>query len=88
MWDAEAESRELAETIRKVREECIADGTWGNGTVIRVGPLPDRPQGVRKLLRNKPEKWLPFFDDDDAVPTKAEPTPCDSDDDEPSEEPS
>lgn len=85
-WDQEAFSRELQETIRKVREECIANGTWGNGTVIRVGPLPDVPQRMRKSLRNKPEKRLPLFDDDDTVTMKQEPTPRDPDGEEPSDE--
>jgi hypothetical protein len=84
-WDQEAFSRELQETIRKVREECIADGTWGNGTVIRVGPLPDVPQWMRKSLRNKPDH-LPLFPDDDTEPTNEELTPCDSAGDEPSKE--
>jgi hypothetical protein len=62
-WDFEAERRELAETLRQVREECIADGTWGK--VIRVGPLPEIPQWMRKSLRNKPPEHLPLFPDDD-----------------------
>lgn len=67
-WDNEAHSRRLEETIREVREECIAEGTWDNGTVIRIGPLPEVPQRMRKPLRHKPEN-LPLFPDDDA-PTK------------------
>jgi hypothetical protein len=42
-WDQAAFSRRLQQTIREEREECIANGTWGNGTVIRLGPLR-RPQ--------------------------------------------
>lgn len=85
-WDQEAFSRELEETIRKVREESIANGTWGNGTVIHLGPLPDVPKRMRKSLRSKPEKRLPLFDDDDTLPTRQDPAPCDSDGDEPLEE--
>ncbi|HVA46702.1 MAG TPA: hypothetical protein VNH11_10095 [Pirellulales bacterium] len=85
-WDQAASSRELQETIRRVREKCIAEGTWDNGTVIRVGPLGDVPQRMRKSLRNKPGKRLPLFDDDDIVPTNEELTSSDPDGDEPSDE--
>ena len=84
-WDHEAFSRDLTETIGMVREKCMAEGTWGNGTVIRMGPLPKIPQWMRKSLRNKPDH-LPLFPDDDTAPTKQESTPCDPDDDEPSDE--
>jgi hypothetical protein len=85
-WDQAAFSRELTETIRRVREECIAEGTWDNGTVIRLGPLPDVPNRMRKSLRTKPEHLPLFPDDDDTAPTKQELTPFDPDDDEPSDE--
>lgn len=53
-WDLEAFSRELDETIRKFREESIANGTWNNGTVIRLGPRPDRPQEIpTAMIRRK-----------------------------------
>lgn len=84
--DQAASSRELQETIRRVREKCIAEGTWDNGTVIRLGPLPEVPRRVRKSLRNKPEKRLPLFDDHDTAATKQEPSPGDADRDEISEE--
>lgn len=65
-WDQAAFDRELAETIRRVREKCIAEGTWGNGTVIRLPPLSDAPSASRKSPRAavKPEH-LPLFPDDD-----------------------
>ena len=69
-WDHAAASRELTETIRRVREQSIANGTWNNGTVIRLGPLPEIPQPMRKPLRTKPEHLPLFPDDDDTAPTK------------------
>lgn len=85
-WDQAAFSRELTETIRRVREQSIANGTWNNGTVIRLGSRPDAPNRMGKSPRTKPEHLPLFPDDDDAVPTKQELTPADPDGDEPSEE--
>jgi hypothetical protein len=86
-WDQAAYSRRLQQTIREEREECIANGTWGNGTVIRLGPLSDVPKTMRKSLRKTPEKRLPLFDDGDMAATKHGPAACDGPDgNQPSEE--
>ena len=87
-YDAAASRRELQEIIRQVREERIAEGTWGNGTVIRVGTHSNVPPTSRKSPRAAVKREpLPLFpDDDDTSPTNAAPASGDLDEDAPSEE--
>lgn len=87
-FDAAASRRELQEIIRQVREERLAEGTRGNGTVIRVGPPSDVPPASRKSLSTGVKReHLPLFpDDDDTSATNAAPVSGDPDEDAPSEE--
>lgn len=81
-WDREAFRRRVDELIRQQDEESIANGAWNNGTAVRMPPLRDAPQRMRKSLRDKSEERLPLFpDDDDEIGAEASSASADLDDD-------